>query len=563
MRSRRVYILLVAVVSVLMSTSAQAQSVRRDSADFELGRTIEILANMMREFDMNYVERVSPDKLLSAAVMGITKATDPYSHYLSEKDMAEFDILTTGKYGGVGSTIRKSGDYIIFAEPYKGSPADEAGIKSGDKIIAINGKSMKGESVDVISDNLKGDPETDVEVTLERFYDSKVESVTIRRRRISIPSVTYSGIVRDGVGYIAHNDFIRGSYEEVRRALEQLQSKAEGGLKGLVLDYRSNGGGVMREAIDIASLFVDSGERIVSIMGRDSSSLRHFTTQYSPIARDLPIVILVNSSSASASEILAGSLQDMDRAVVMGQRTYGKGLVQSTSYVGYNAYLKYTTEKYYIPSGRCIQAHDYSSRKSDGSIGSVPDSLIREFSTRGGRKVYDGGGIVPDVKLEPQYFSRFAITLLSQGYVYEWIDKYVREHYNDTIDHRSFKLSEESYADFVDFIADKDVEYESESRRALKALEEALEKDLYDEALQDDLKRFEELIKDDKLSNMQTYRKEIEDILVAEIITRFAYNEGAMENSALKDETVSKAIDLILNAEEYSRILREQNLSMH
>lgn len=566
MRSKRVYIIFAAVVLLFVAPlTAQAQTLRRDSSDFELGRSIELLANIMREFDTGYVQQVSPDDLLAAAVRGITKITDPYSQYLSEQDMVAFDIMSTGEYGGVGSAIRKQGDYVIFAEPYKGSPADEAGIKPGDKILSINGKSMKGVDIDTISTNLKGDPDTKVEVTVERFYGSAVDTIAITRRRISIPSVTYSGILRDGVGYISHSDFIRGSYDEIRRALEALIANAqdEGGLKGLVLDYRSNGGGIMREAVDIVSLFIDRGERVVSIMGRDSSSLREFRTQHAPLAKELPIVVLVNGKTASASEILAGSLQDLDRAVVMGQRTYGKGLVQSTQYLGYNTYLKYTTEKYYIPSGRCIQAHDYTSRASDGSIASVPDSLIREFATRSGRKIYDGGGIVPDVKLEPQYISNFAVMIYAKGYINDWVDEYMREHHEDKIDVRNFTLTEEDYANFVDFIADKEVDYESESRRALKALERALESDLYDEALRDEVKRFGELIKDDKLSNMQTYRKEIEDLLVMEIITRFAYNEGFVENRAYNDIDVNKAIDLILNTEEYNRILREQDLSMH
>jgi carboxyl-terminal processing protease len=396
---------------------------------------------------------------------------------------------------------------------------------------------------------------------VERSYDGKKENLKLRRRRISVPSVPYAGIIRDGVGYIAHNDFIQGSYIEVRKALEQMIS--EGELRGLVLDYRSNGGGLMREAVDIASLFVDHGELIVSIRGRDSLAERQFKTEHNPIARDIPIVILVNGASASASEILAGSLQDMDRAVVMGQRTYGKGLVQSTAYVGYNAYLKYTTEKYYIPSGRCIQAHDYASRNSDGTIAKVPDSLITAYTTRGGRNVYDGGGIVPDVKLEPKYSSRFAATIYGLGYIDTWCDEYMRRHRDDKVDVRTFKLSDEEYNNFVEWIKDKEVEYESESRRALKALEKALENDLYDEELRDEVKHLGELIKDDKLSNMQTYRSDIEKMLTVEILSRYSYTRGAVEYYAVTDEDVDKAIDLILNSEEYERILREQHLSMH
>lgn len=554
-----IYTLVAALVLPIAGVSAQQP--KRDSADFELGRAIEILTNIMYEFDTHHVRDVKVDDLLSSAVYGITRVTDPYSQYLSEEDMSDFNIQTTGKYGGIGSPIRKRDDYVVFGQPYEGSPADVGGIKAGDKILTIDGKDASKMSIDQVSSALRGDPETNVVVGVERSYDGKHENVKLHRRRISVPSVPYAGYIRDGVAYIAHNEFIQGSYEEMRHAIEKLMS--EGELRGLVLDYRSNGGGLMREAVNIASLFVDNGECIVSIMGRDSSSLRQFTTQHNPIARDIPIVVLVNGSSASASEILAGSLQDMDRAVIMGQRTYGKGLVQSTAYVGYNTYLKYTTEKYYIPSGRCIQAHDYTSRNSDGTIAKVPDSLITAYKTRGGRNVYDGGGIVPDVKIEPQYSSRFAITLYGLGYIDNWCDEYMRRHRDDKIDVRTFRLSDEEYSNFVDYITDKEVEYESESRLALKALEKALEKDLYGEELRDEVKRLGELIKDDKISNMQTYRSEIEQILISEILTRCCYTRGAMEYYAITDEDVDKAIELILNTEEYNRILREQHLSMH
>ena len=558
-RNFRVYTLIAALLLSVASLSAQQP--KRDNADFELGRAIEILSNIILEFDTQHVRDVDVDELLSSAVYGITRVTDPYSMYLSEEDMADFNIQTTGKYGGIGSPIRKRGDYVVFGQPYEGSPADVGGVKAGDKILTIDGKDARKMTIDEVSGALRGDPETNVVVGVERSYDGKCEKLKLRRRRISVPSIPYAGYIRDGVAYIVHNDFIQGSYEEMRHALEKLM--AEGELRGLVLDYRSNGGGLMREAVDIASLFVDNGERIVSIMGRDSSSLRHFATEHNPIARDIPIVVLVDGTSASASEILAGSLQDMDRAVIMGQRTYGKGLVQSTAYVGYNAYLKYTTEKYYIPSGRCIQAHDYASRNSDGTIAKVPDSLITAYTTRGGRNVYDGGGIVPDVKLEPKYSSRFAATIYGLGYIDTWCDEYMRRHRDDKVDVRTFKLSDEEYNNFVEWIKDKEVEYESESRRALKALEKALENDLYDEELRDEVKHLGELIKDDKLSNMQTYRSDIEKMLTVEILSRYSYTRGAVEYYAVTDEDVDKAIDLILNSEEYERILREQHLSMH
>ena len=553
----------IAVVALVLigAHGVGAQNIERDSADFELAKSTEILANMMREIDTQFVDRVSSADLLKRAAMGMVMATDPYLEYLSEKDMTAFEMLTTGKYGGVGSLIRKRGDYVIFAQPYKGSPADEAGIKIGDKILAIDGKSMKGVGVETISSNLKGDPESDVKVTIERNIDGGEETLTLRRRRIAIPSVPYAGIIREGVGYICHNDFIDGSYDEFRRSVEAML--AEGELKGLVLDYRSNGGGVMQEAVDIASLFVPRGERVVSVMGRDSSSLYHYTTEHAPLVADVPVVVLVSGSSASASEILAGALQDLDRAVIMGSRTYGKGLVQGTHHVGYNSYLKITTAKYYIPSGRCIQARDYSSMGSDGSVAHVPDSLISQFVTRGGRKVYDGGGIVPDVEHEQEYVSRFALVLYSMGYMEDWADEYMRRHSGESVDVRTFTLSDEEYADFCRFVEDKDIPYESDTRRALTALRTAAEKERYDEAIDGVLQGLEDMIKDDKMSNMQTYRNEIVKTLNYQILLRYAYQEGAMENAIIGDEMVSSAIDLILNSEEYNRILREQDLQMH
>lgn len=560
-RSTGLRVMMAAIIMVASLSTASAQSTQRDNDDFELAKSIEILANMMREIDTQFVDEVSAAKILENASMGMLLATDPYLEYLSEDDMNAFEMMTTGKYGGVGSLIRKKGDYIIFAQPYEGSPADEAGIKIGDKILAIDNQPMKGKGVEVISSNLKGDPGSDVSVVIERNLDGKQDTLTIRRRRIAIPSVPYSGIIRDGVGYISHNDFIDGSYDEVRRSLEAML--ADGELKGLVLDYRSNGGGLIQEAVDIASLFVPRGERIVSVMGRDSSSLSHYTTKHLPLAENIPIVVLVNGSSASASEILAGALQDLDRAVIMGGRTYGKGLVQSTLHVGYNSYLKITTAKYYIPSGRCVQARDYSSLSEDGSIGIVPDSLISEFTTRGGRKVYDGGGIVPDVKHDEEYVSHFAVMLYSLGYIEDWADIYMRSHQNMDIDVRTFTISDDDYADFCRFIEDKDVPYESETRKALTTLRTAAEKERYDASLEGVLQGLDEMIKDDKMSNMQTYRTEITKILNQQLLLRYAYQAGAIEGVMVKDEMVNNAIDLILDSAEYERILREQNLPMH
>lgn len=548
----------VAVATLMFVVGASAQSNERVRRDFELGKSIEVLANIMREFESGHVENVTAEELLESAAAGMISVTDPYSEYLPEEAMADFDMMTTGRYAGVGSLIRKKGDYVLFAQPYKGAPSDMSGVKVGDKILAIDGEDMKGMDVGDISSRLRGEPETTVEVVVERNYDGAIDTLSITRRRISIPSVGYAGYVRDGVAYIQHGDFIEGSYNEVRSALERIM--AEDTLRGIILDYRSNGGGLMHEAVDIASLFVPRGERIVSLMGRDSSSLYHYVTEHAPIASDVPIVVLVNNTSASASEILAGALQDKDRAVVMGQRTFGKGLVQGTRHVGYNSYLKYTTAKYYIPSGRCIQSRNY---KSGGTTTVVPDSLISEFRTAGGRKVYDGGGIVPDVKLEPEYVSHFAYMLYAMGYMDDWADEYTSKHGDMDVDVRNYSLTKEEYADFCRFIEACDVPYESESRRALKALEKAAKNDRYEENLSGAIAALDAMIKDDKMSNMETYREEIEYTLAGEIVLRYAYREGAVEYAMMHDNAVEQAVELLLNREEYDRILREQDLDMH
>ena len=550
-----------AIITILSVGSVAAQSTERQERDFELSQSMEIVTNIMRELESGYVDDIDAAELLDAAATGMIVVTDPYSDYYSEKEMSDFEMMTTGRYAGVGSLIRKQGDYVLFAQPYKGSPADEVGLKIGDKILSIGGEDMKGRPVGDISSRLRGEPETTVSVVVERNYDGSIDTINITRRRISIPSVGYAGFVRDGIAYIQHNDFIDGSYNEIRSALERLISTDT--VRGIILDYRSNGGGVMQEAVNIASLFVPRGQRIVSLMGRDSTSLRHYATEHEPLAPDVPIVVLVNGSSASASEILAGALQDTDRAVIMGQRTYGKGLVQGTRHVGYNSYLKYTTAKYYIPSGRCIQSRNYSSLKSSGEATMVPDSLITEFRTAGGRKVYDGGGIVPDVKVDVDYVSRFALTLYAMGYMEDWADEYMRKHHNDTIDVRTFSLTDEDYADFCRFIEERDVPYESETRLALEELEKAVKNDRYNASLDKAVAALKKLIKDDKMSNMESYREEIEEALTAAIVLRHAYSEGVVEYTMAHDELVDQAVALLQNREEYDRILREQDLDMH
>lgn len=520
--------------------------------DFGLGRAMELTVNMMRELSLNYVDTLDYEKLLQGATNGMVRDLDPYTAYIPEQEMSEFELLTTGKYGGVGSLIRLKGDYVIFAQPYEGSPSDRAGIKIGDRILEINGESAKGFTTEQVSSRLKGDAGTPVKVKIERL-DGSHHEVEMTRERISIPAIPYVGWVAEGIGYIRHSDFTEGSFEEMRAAIEKLRST--GPLEGLVLDYRSNGGGLMQEAVKIVSLFTPKGTEVVRTKGRKEE--KSYKTQADPLYPDLKLAVLVNGSSASAAEIVAGSLQDLDRAVLVGQRTYGKGLVQTTVPIGYNSMAKITTSKYHIPSGRCIQAIDYSNSQQ-GDVHQVPDSLITEFQTRGGRKVYDGGGVMPDIRLEPEYISRFAMTLYGLGYIEDFGDDYIRRKGYQPIDPRTFNITEADFQDFKAFLKDKEIPYESESRQALRLIKEAAKNDRFKE-LEEELARLESEVKDDTQTNLETYREEVEEQLRHDIIQRHAYTRGVTENVIPRDKALKRAIETLQQGEEYARILREQD----
>ena len=520
--------------------------------DFGLGRAMELTVNMMRELSLNYVDTLDYEKLLQGATNGMVRDLDPYTAYIPEQEMSEFELLTTGKYGGVGSLIRLKGDYVIFAQPYEGSPSDRAGIKIGDRILEINGESAKGFTTEQVSSRLKGDAGTPVKVKIERL-DGSHHEVEMTRERISIPAIPYVGWVAEGIGYIRHSDFTEGSFEEMRAAIEKLRST--GPLEGLVLDYRSNGGGLMQEAVKIVSLFTPKGTEVVRTKGRKEE--KSYKTQADPLYPDLKLAVLVNGSSASAAEIVAGSLQDLDRAVLVGQRTYGKGLVQTTVPIGYNSMAKITTSKYHIPSGRCIQAIDYSNSQQ-GDVHQVPDSLITEFQTRGGRKVYDGGGVMPDIRIEPEYISRFAMTLYGLGYIEDFGDDYIRRKGYQPIDPRTFNITEADFQDFKAFLKDKEIPYESESRQALRLIKEAAKNDRFKE-LEEELARLESEVKDDTQTNLETYREEVEEQLRHDIIQRHAYTRGVTENVIPRDKALKRAIETLQQGEEYTRILREQD----
>lgn len=530
----------------------------KENKDFAIGRNIEMLVNMFRDINIFYVDEVDPSKLMSDAAKGMIKSLDPYTDYIPASDMADFEFMTTGKYGGIGSIIRKKGDYTIIAQPYRGFPADKAGLKAGDKIIEISGKDAKGMPSEEVSSMLKGDPGSVVKLKIEQFESGEIAPISIKREKIAISGVPFFDFVSDSIGYIQHSDFTEGCYDDMLNAFMSL--KESGKLKGLILDYRNNGGGILQEAVKILSIFVPQDTEVVSIKGRTKQTTEVFKTKNKAVDLNIPIVILTSSGSASAAEIVAGAMQDLDRAVLIGQKTFGKGLVQTTRPIGYDAYLKITTAKYYIPSGRCIQAVDYTHRNKDGSVGIVPDSMISEFKTKSGRKVYDGGGIMPDIKIEPEYLNRFVAILYGRGYIYDFIDEY-RKKNPDKVQSEKFKLSNAGYDSFTLFMRDKDVDFESESKRTLNKLIEASKLEKFHDNIEKQLLDIQSQLKDDKDTSLRLYEKELREIIEDEVILIYHYEQGVTKRRIAKDKVVDTAVEILNDSAKYNKILRNQDTS--
>ncbi len=518
--------------------------------DFGLGRNMEIMINLMRTLSSNYVDEVDADKMLQHGAKGIVESLDPYTTYLSEADMKEFRRGVTGKYGGIGALIRQDSDYVRIAEPYRNSPSDRAGLHIGDKIIAIDGVSAKGITTADVSSRLRGEPNTEVRVTIESVIDGVQRECRIRRERITIPSVSYAGFVADGVGYIVHADFTEQCYDEMRAAVEQLQQS--GNLRYLILDYRNNGGGVLQSAVKVLSLFLPKGTTVVDVKGRVKGENRTYKTEYEPIAEEVPLAVLINRNSASAAEILAGALQDADRAVILGQRSFGKGLVQSTFPVGYNNFVKVTTAKYYIPSGRCVQALRY---KEDGSAETLPDSLRKEFRTRNGRKVFDGGGITPDVETRAEQLSPFAFTLYVKNLFAEFGDRYFAKNHTQKIDPATFTLTDEEFDEFKRLVVERKIDYRSPSRAALETLRKKLADEHLAEGCQTALQEVERALNEDIESLLERYRAECKRLISTDIVLRYCYGDGLIAWSSRSDAEIRRAIEVVCDGHQMRKIL--------
>lgn len=550
---KKIAILICALLSCSAGSLLAQQNSRR--GDFDAGKNLEIFFNVYKNVNIEYVDSVDTRKLIEAGIDKMLSTLDPYTEYFNEEDMKEFRVHTTGLYGGVGALVRKDDlfDYVRISEPYMGSPADKAGLRAGDLIVAIDSVPMKGIIVDTVSARMKGAPGSTFTMTIKDRVTGKERDVVIKREKIKIPAISYAGVLDDSIGYVALESFSDGCAAEVRRHIAKMKDTAD--IKALILDLRGNGGGLLDEAVSLAGLFVPKGTEIVSIKGRVKSENAVYKTANEPIDVNIPLVVMVNNSSASSSEIVAGSLQDLDRAVIVGTRTFGKGLVQSTMSVGYGSYIKLTTSKYYIPSGRCIQAVDYSHRNEDGSVGNIPDSLMKEFKTKGGRIVKDGGGISPDVTIKPVYANKFAAVLIAYGYIDDYAVKYFNEHRNKPFDPVTFSLTDQEYADFCRFMEDKEIKYTSTTQLDLEKLKKTAQKDGYEERIGSLLDQIEEIVKINKKRDLDLYKNDIKEFLESAITANYSYGWGRSKRAVFSDPDVKTAMELLTDKGKMKEIL--------
>jgi carboxyl-terminal processing protease len=520
--------------------------------EFEILKNLDIYYSLFRELNLFYVDETNPEKLISKSIDGMLVSLDPYTQYIPESKSEEYRFQTTGEYGGIGALIRKTPEYVLIAEPYENSPAVRAGLKAGDMLLEIDGKAVKDQQINDISDLLKGSPGTEILLTVKRPSNNKLFHKKIIREQIVIPNVPYFGMLTNDIGYIRLSNFTPNAANEVKNALEFLKLRNDA--KSIVLDIRGNPGGLLIEAVNICGLFVAKGQEIVSTKGKVKQFDNIYSTTNNPVDKEIPLILLVNRSSASASEIVAGSLQDLDRAVIMGQRTFGKGLVQTTRRLSYNAQLKVTTAKYYIPSGRCIQALDYTHRNEDGSVGFIPDSLITEFKTRNGRKVFNGGGIQPDIKVEPEVLSNISYSLYSKNLIFDYATEYASEH-DSILNPRKYLLSENEYIDFIQFLKDKPFDYETESEAKLDELINSAKKEKYYSFSVNEFTALKSKLSHNRDKDLQTFKEEIKDLLTEEIVSRYYYQKGRIEYSLLSDNQVIKAIEFLNDSTQTFKVL--------
>lgn len=530
------------VITFLMAAAmffAASHAVSGQSKSFRLGQWTEIHNSIIKELNRSYVDSLPVDRIMRAGVDAMLEELDPYTIYIPEEENEDLQMMLSKTYGGIGAIIHKKKDEnVVINEPYAGSPAQKYGLVCGDEIIEIDGVPTKGLETKESSDRMKGKPGTTVVFKVKKVRTGEIVDIPIVRERIHFPDIEYAGMLDDTTGYILQTGFTDGVGAQIREKVQVLKSQ---GMKRLVLDLRGNGGGLMNEAINIVSLFVPKGSLVVSAKGNSEESKREYRTTTEPIDTELPIIVMIDSGSASSSEIVAGALQDLDRAVIMGTRSYGKGLVQSIRPVAYNGQMKVTTAKYYTPSGRCVQAIDYSNRNEDGSVGHIPDSLTKEFRTASGRIVRDGGGITPDVKISVPDYSRLVYSLVLGGVIDQYVIDYARKHDSiPAVD--DFHYSDEDFEDFISFAKTQEFDYRSSARTFYDQMKKELEKDGLAQTMSAELQALEKALEMDKEKFIRLKKDEIIPFIEEEIATRYWFQEAGVKIRLRYDDQLKKAL---------------------
>lgn len=536
-------------------------SFTEDDRSFQKAKNLDIFNAIFKELDMFYVDTINPEKMIQNGVNGMLALTDPYTEYYPEEEMSSLKEMITGKYGGIGAAIRyyKAKDRIAIVEPTEGMPAAEMGVKAGDIILSVGGKEMVRGSMSPqefsskVSEALRGEPGTSfvLKVLRPQENDSTEMEFKITRKSIRTNPVPYYGMLRDSIGYLYLTGFTDNCAKDVKKAFIELKQQ---GAKGLIFDVRDNGGGSLQEAVDIVNLFVPKGQEIVVTKGKLRQAEGSFKTSKEPVDVEIPLAVLVNGSSASASEILSGSLQDLDRAVIIGTRTYGKGLVQTTRPLPYNGTLKVTTSKYYIPSGRCIQAIDYAKKNADGTVARTPDSLTHVFHTAAGREVRDGGGIRPDIEVKEDRFPNILFYLLNDDLIFDYVTRYCIKHpVLASVD--SIRITDEDYKEFKEQVKSRNFTYDRQSEKMLKTLKEVAEFEGYMEGASEEFKALEQKLNHNLDRDLDHFAPQIKKQIAQDIATRFFYQRGAVMERLKDDADLEKAIETLTNPEAYRKIL--------
>ncbi|MDE7074707.1 MAG: S41 family peptidase [Odoribacter sp.] len=549
MKAKRILLVGVTFIAIICGLTA----LKNDDRNFEISKHLNIYASLLRDVNMFYVDDVNPGDLVTTSIKAMLKSLDPYTVYYPESEMEDVKLMTTGEYAGIGSVISKKGEHVIIREPYKDSPAAKAGLLPGDIILSIDGNSVEGKDTEDVSTMLKGQPGKEIVIKVKREFEDKPLEKRAIREKIQIPSVPYFGLVNDSVGYIYLTSFTDKSAADVRSALIELKNK---GARSMILDLRGNSGGLLDQAVEIVNFFVPKNSDVVSTKGKVKQWDKEYKASKNPIAPDMPLAVLIDRGSASASEIVSGALQDLDRAVLIGERSFGKGLVQNVRDLAYNTKLKVTTAKYYIPSGRCIQALDYSHRNPDGSVGKVPDSLISEYTTSAGRKVYDGGGITPDVQVKGDEYGRITQELVLKDITFDFVNNYALRH-PEIAPISSFEISDELYDEFKEYLKEKEFSYKTESQELLEELIQTAKEEKYYESAQGEIEKLRNTFTHSIDRDMDLFKEEIKSFLAEQFIQRYYFLEGIVEYKMKHDKEVAKATEILGNKSEYNQILNK------